>query len=403
MNTCMADRNNPEIQFSTAERHYYGRDGTIVDRARAFKWYSRAAEQGHAEAQFVLGLMYEHGRGVDQSLLKAAGWYKRASQAGHAGAMNNLGCMYYEGSGLHRDAEKAAELFLKAAGHGHASAQFNLSIMYLFGKGGIKRDPAKAFKWCLSAAEQGDVSACYRLSWLYEHAVGTSHDGRLARLWFMRAQGCNVAAGGEDDGLSEYNMTLECGGGVSQKTAGIKDAESQSIADQYRSLWKSMFTSPRNVEVRGGVLTNDYCIDCRFCCGPQPDGDEPFPMALLDRQITRQTGQDLYMIDRHTACLDQRGCRALGPNGCNLKRDLRPVACNIFPYVLINRRLYLYRICPVSMFLSSDRIFELAEVVRLWLDVQPEADIRRISIYRSPDELEEKYIDLSMPIHGRPA
>ena len=33
---------------------------------KAFEWYEKAAEQGHADAQYYLGLMYEIGRGVDQ-------------------------------------------------------------------------------------------------------------------------------------------------------------------------------------------------------------------------------------------------------------------------------------------------------------------------------------------------
>ena len=56
----------------------------------------------------------------------------------------------------------------------------------------------------------------------------------------------------------------------------------------YKSLWKKRFPSPRTVTFADGVLVNEYCPDCRFCCGPQKE-DIPFPMALLDSQISDRT------------------------------------------------------------------------------------------------------------------
>ena len=53
-----------------------------------------AADQGHAEAQYNLGNMFEQGRGVAQSDVEAARWWQKAADQGHAGAQYNLGNMF---------------------------------------------------------------------------------------------------------------------------------------------------------------------------------------------------------------------------------------------------------------------------------------------------------------------
>lgn len=43
---------------------YAGGRGVDKDEKRAVKMYTLAADQGHASAQYNLGVMYEHGRGA---------------------------------------------------------------------------------------------------------------------------------------------------------------------------------------------------------------------------------------------------------------------------------------------------------------------------------------------------
>ena len=162
----------------------------------------------------------------------------------------------------------------------------------------------------------------------------------------------------------------------------------------YKSLWKKRFPSPRTVTFADGVLVNEYCPDCRFCCGPQKE-EKPFPMALLDSQISDQTP------DNHTAALDRRGCKALTPSGCRLERKLRPVACNIFPIVLVNSRLYLYKVCPASIFLPEELFREVAGKVSRMLNGLSAHDVQRISITRDPSDLASKYEDLGISVSGK--
>jgi hypothetical protein len=58
--------------------------GVPQDDAEAVKWYRRAAEGGHAFAQFHLGFMYDEGRGVPQDKAEAVKWYRRLRDQGAA-------------------------------------------------------------------------------------------------------------------------------------------------------------------------------------------------------------------------------------------------------------------------------------------------------------------------------
>lgn len=163
-----------------------------------------------------------------------------------------------------------------------------------------------------------------------------------------------------------------------------------------RKKWAAVFPRPRELRFDRGIVRNAYCPDCRFCCGPQEE-EEPFPMALLDSQVSERTPDDFFLLDAHTACLDRRGCKALGEHGCRLDNALRPVACNLFPYVLVDGRLYLYRVCPASMFLPNDLLASVGREVHAYLEGLPQKDRKRISIGRRREDLDEKYTDLGLP------
>jgi TPR repeat protein len=79
------------------------------DYAMAFKWFSQAAEQGHAAAQKNLGTMYAKGYGVVQNHQEAFKWYRKAAEQGYAMAQFNLGTNYITGEGVTQNAQEAAK------------------------------------------------------------------------------------------------------------------------------------------------------------------------------------------------------------------------------------------------------------------------------------------------------
>ncbi len=53
-------------------------------------------EQGDADAQNNLGVMYDEGRGVPKDDKEVARWYRKTAEQGQADAQFNLGLMYYK-------------------------------------------------------------------------------------------------------------------------------------------------------------------------------------------------------------------------------------------------------------------------------------------------------------------
>ncbi len=77
---------DPAADFQLAQRHFVG-FGVARNDWQALFYLKRAAEGGHAEAQFTLG-NYLHMYAYD--IRGAAQWWRRAAAQGHAGAAANL-------------------------------------------------------------------------------------------------------------------------------------------------------------------------------------------------------------------------------------------------------------------------------------------------------------------------
>ncbi len=88
-----------------------------------------AAEQGDAEAQDHLGLMYTKGQGVPQDYVEARTGFRKAAEQGFAAAQNNLGVMYYQGQGVPLDYVQVHKWFNLAASKGDKNARKNLDII----------------------------------------------------------------------------------------------------------------------------------------------------------------------------------------------------------------------------------------------------------------------------------
>ena len=121
------------------------------------------AEQGDAEAQFNLGLMYEEGQGVLRNYKEAVKWIRKAAEQGFAKAQCYLGVMYHNGKGVPKNYMEALEWFSKAAALEHAESQYWLGVMYDYGKG-VTQNFIEAYAWYLLAKANGDEEASKRVS-----------------------------------------------------------------------------------------------------------------------------------------------------------------------------------------------------------------------------------------------
>mgnify|MGYP000713295099 CR=1 FL=1 len=89
------------------------------DYATALREWTPFAEQGIAEAQFFLGLMYSEGQGVPQDYKAAAKWFRLAAEQGNAYAQYNLGLMHYNGESVPQDYIRAHMWLNIAAANGY--------------------------------------------------------------------------------------------------------------------------------------------------------------------------------------------------------------------------------------------------------------------------------------------
>lgn len=126
----------------------------------AFKWYKKAAEQGHEEAQYMVSDMYLKGKGVKQNNEEAFKWMKKAAEgkASSSEMQGKLGTFYHNGIGVQKDYTEALKWFKKAADNGNVKSQVLLGLMYKNGEG-TDINYEEAIKWLKKASDSGDKEA----------------------------------------------------------------------------------------------------------------------------------------------------------------------------------------------------------------------------------------------------
>lgn len=95
---------------------------------QAWPWYRQAAQQGHAKAALMLGLLAANGEGVSKDQSEAARWLAKSSELGNAHAMFLLYNAYREGRGVPRDPAKGRELLEESAHHEYPPAIQELAM-----------------------------------------------------------------------------------------------------------------------------------------------------------------------------------------------------------------------------------------------------------------------------------
>ena len=213
---------NADYQKGVAEYNA----GRFAEAAASF---GRAAEQGHAESQYILSTMHDACKGVARDDAEAARWERVAAEQGHvyaqanlsfrcysagdlagafawceraadgelAWAQYNLGLMYQKGEGVARSEAEAAHWYRLAASQGFAEAQLRLADLYYLGQG-MPRNYTQAAVWYRRAAEQGNARAQFQLGHLYDVGLGVEHDYTQYRSWTRKA-----AEQGHADALRE--------------------------------------------------------------------------------------------------------------------------------------------------------------------------------------------------------
>jgi TPR repeat protein len=89
-----------EAQFHLGFAYELGL-GSKQDFKQAVRWYSKAANQGHAEAQYRLATILEEGRPqVNVDIANAMSWYEESARNGFKSAKQRLAVMTSAHSGI---------------------------------------------------------------------------------------------------------------------------------------------------------------------------------------------------------------------------------------------------------------------------------------------------------------
>jgi len=121
--TKAANAGHPDALYDMGVYHYNGIGGVEKDEKAAFIFFENAASTGHGEACFSMGLCLSLGQGTEKDENRAVACYKKAAEAGNANGMFNLGLYaFYGQGGFEKDLDYAEELFKKAAELGHEKA-----------------------------------------------------------------------------------------------------------------------------------------------------------------------------------------------------------------------------------------------------------------------------------------
>lgn len=97
--------------------------------------FRAAADAGHSDSQFNLGLMYEQGIGVTKDEKEALNWYLKASLQGNSNAQYNLAVLYENGRGCDVNFKEAHRWYREAVVQGDGLAVGNLGMLYIRAQG----------------------------------------------------------------------------------------------------------------------------------------------------------------------------------------------------------------------------------------------------------------------------
>ena len=253
---------------------YYCKGNECDDNSayeEAVSWYRKAAELGHAEAQYRMGKSYYEGKGAERDYAEAEKWYRKAAEQGSAvaqAALKNLLAAtsakpvvlpapvpvaimqkedpkeyYAKGMQLYgqRNYSDAVAYLRRAAELGYAEAENMLGECYYRGEG-VTRDYAEAVKWLSKAAERNCAWAQYNLGICYYNGEGIAKDFMEAAKWWREAAGLRLFSAQYELGecyykgegvIQDYSEAVKWYRKAAQGTGWPKDAACNKLGHCY--------------------------------------------------------------------------------------------------------------------------------------------------------------------------
>jgi len=279
--------------------------------ARPLAWDSlmrvkAAAEQGNPEAQYLLGLQYKEGDGIEKNRAEAVKWLRKSAESGYVEAQYALGDFY---AGLDPTDDlsdpREAEKWLKAAAQqGNAAAQSRLDVLrarvsssirppaaVLSGRlepGEVIEEPAVTVHWSELLSGLRGAEAFLVRGFLLENGIYVNRDVSAAAAAFRGA-----AIQGDARGQRWLGAMYAAGRGVPQDAVAAM-------------AWEKQAAGKGNPESLAALIVADASLSTK---------DDPAERDKWSLVLSGLRGPDVFLV---------RGF--VLENGIQVSRDLSAAA-----------------------------------------------------------------------------
>jgi len=163
----------PQDDYSAGRKAYLA--GDVVSAMTPLK---RAADAGYAPAQSLYGYILDKAEYNEE----AAQYFRLAAEQGDADGQNGLGILYASGEGVGRDPAAARAWLERAGNQDHGLAVVALSQAFLTGRLGFKTDPADTagLGWVRKAGAFDSIPALTYLAQGYRSGAFGALDPKAA-------------------------------------------------------------------------------------------------------------------------------------------------------------------------------------------------------------------------------
>lgn len=279
-------------------------NGNLVakDEARGVALVQKAAEQGFAASQSLLGVWLSRGlNGLEKNELQGMGWFVQAAAQNDALAMNWLGDAAENGkAGVAQDALQALDWYKKSGELGNSSSMLAAGRMYALGKG-VTADGNEALRWFRRALAAGNGNAFLWTGSVYEFGRGgVGKSLILAHAWYSA-----VPVGASPELLKSIRDSKERvaklmtpadleEAGKAAKTVMAQALAAEAAASSARTAAGAApptLSSGSGVAVNalGDILTNEHVI--RGCTRVRVQ-----PAGLEARVVAKDAKNDLALL-----------------------------------------------------------------------------------------------------------
>ena len=154
------------------------------DLSAAIEAWTKSADGGHPMSAFLLGRLYEQGRGVEQSDAQSFKYYLMAADEGQAQAGVKVGKIYLTGNknlSIDRDYSMALKYFEIGGLSSWPESQVLLADMYRRGLG-VTADRTEGLRWLILAAKKKYAPSQVALARIYSEAFDLNEVALLVSL-----------------------------------------------------------------------------------------------------------------------------------------------------------------------------------------------------------------------------